>query len=277
MRFLLPRYYAIFAIAAAVGFASATNAEDSMCPDMPARQSALQEGQKYLENHESPATGVIRVKQPYGLFNSYRSFNSIMPTKPLSDSELESLPLETWNDLMNANLQGYFLERHHQFVKAIRLYSRILETLSARHDFGFEYVRALDACARSQILSSDPKLASENAADSNDDFFPRPNVIDLAPNVQSQHQMLDKMIRSIRRADENSPGLAAAKSLYLQELDKLHNGSYVHKSLLAWELVLIAALDEKANRLLEAKNYYIRAYETDKQFAKYLADFCKPF
>jgi hypothetical protein len=257
--------------AAALAIHSSTGAsaeEGTFCHDLPARQSVLDEGKEYLDQHSSIGKRAHgRGFADFGLLRYGSNQKENLEFQNISSFEIDHLALETPLELIEAETLAGKLECAQHFKSAHRLYLRVLEQREKEGGANILLVQALESTARAEILAM-ANLPMAVSQDTND----------WDSSQQYDNYALDTRFFGsavVRRAIKNAPDITAiqnaeplyARALALREKLQARDGKLVS------DLLILASIKDRLNKVNEAKALYIEATQLDKETIKNLAAF----
>ncbi|MBP9089756.1 hypothetical protein KBI23_01920 [bacterium] len=246
----------------------AHSGDGSFCHDLPARQSVLDEGKEYLDQHGSISKRAHgRGFADFGLLRYSSNQKKNLEFQNISSFEIDHLPLETPQQLIEAETLAGKLECAQHFKSAHRLYLRVLEQREKEGGANILLVQALESTARAEILAM-ANLPMAVSQDTND--------WDSGP--QYDNYALDTRFFGsavVRRAIKTAPDITAiqnAEPLYararaLREKLQARDGKLVS------DLLILASIKDRLNKTNEANSLYVEASQLDKDAIKNLAAF----
>ncbi len=257
--------------AATLAIHSSTGAsaeEGTFCHDLPARQSVLDEGKEYLDQHSSIGKRAHgRGFADFGLLRYGSNQKENLEFQNISSFEIDHLSLETPLQLIEAETLAGKLECAQHFKSAHRLYLRVLEQREKEEGANILLVQALESTARTEILAA-AKLPIAVNQDLND----------WDNGAQYDSYALDSRFFGsavVRRAIKTAPDITAiqnaeplyARALALREKVQARDGKLVS------DLLILASIKDRLNKVNEAKTLYVEASQKDKDAIKNLAAF----
>lgn len=257
--------------AATLAIHSSTGAsaeEGTFCHDLPARQSVLDEGKEYLDQHSSIGKRAHgRGFADFGLLRYGSNQKENLEFQNISSFEIDHLPLETPLQLIEAETLAGKLECAQHFKSAHRLYLRVLEQREKEGGANILLVQALESTARAEILAM-ANLPMAVSQDTND----------WDSGQQYDNYALDTRFFGsavVRRAIKTAPDIPAiqnAESLYARAL-AVREKVQARDGKLVSDLLILASVKDRLSKVNEAKTLYVEASQKDKDAIKNLAAF----
>jgi len=245
--------------------------EHTYCPDMRAKQSVLDEAQKYLNDHGGRPPHLISKD-----FFTQPNYRLIDPGnyEPLviTDSEIDSLPLTTAREIEKATITALSLAKAHQFQLANRLNRRLLPMVEKLGSLPRDLVRLLSDTAYTEIMST---VSAQTLA-----TMPvprRPSYSSMDDVITNREDEIDENRQFVVQVINNAPAsdqafFTLAESYYDRALS-IGQVTFSAGEDITTHLIISAALKEKRKAFHEAENNYALAATRELRAAPYIVSY----
>lgn len=256
---------AVLATLTGVGATGARADQGSFCHDIPARQAVLNEGKEYLLQHRNVDYGARRTIIDDGLASYRLRERSSSEFQNISIFSIDHLPLETPQQIAEAESLAEKLECAQHFKSAHRLYLRVLKLREKAGAANIRLAQVLESVARTEILAASNLPFADNK---------EVGIFDQGPQYES-YGVGSRFVGSaiVRNAIRKTVDLAAIKSageLYTHARAIRRNLHDSNEKLVA-DLIILGAIKDKLHDSIAAKSFYVEASQLDQRAIKYLA------
>jgi len=240
---------------------------------MPVRESVAEQATQYLQ-----LAGPFRMVSRGPIFRYSRTryatgrSDETTGTPAHSDAELESMPLDTPQQLNDAQGLALNLEERRQFMSANKLYQRILKRRQDQGTVDIKLAQILESTARTEILSGTGVTIKDSQA--------RRDYSQTAPyygygygpgfGVMGRSVIHDAISKDGYNLGNN---LIAAEELYSRAV-AIHRQLKDSDHNLVSDLLFLGALKDRQDKIDAAKAFYLEALERDHHASAYVASFC---
>lgn len=261
----LKRHEFYFASAIALALLCADGALAAPLSHQLPSDSAINQAKQYLQQHKPSLATLFRARS---LSIGLSGWTPKPPHIEISDAELESMPLGTTQQLESAQKLALNLEEGHQFTAANKLYLRILKRRQDPLEVDTKVAQALEAVARTDILSKAAVDASDAEAQHDWNLTPIYYGIGYGPAFHLMERLV--VYNAIQHCSED---LSPAEELYSRAL-AIHRQLGDHGYNMVSDLIFFAALKDRQDKTAEAKACYLEAIKHDHSASEYIVSFC---
>ncbi len=256
---------ALLATLTGVGATGARADQDSFCHDIPAREAVLNEGKEYLLQHGKVDHGTRRPITDDGLASYRLRQHPNSEFQNVSIFTIEHLPLETPQQLVEAESLAEKLECAQHFKSAHRLYLRVLKLREKAGAANIRLAQVLESVARTEILATSNLPFADNK---------EVGIFDQGAQYESygvgSRFVGSAIVRNAIRKTVDPAAIKSAGELYTHARAIRRNLHDSNEQLVA-DLIILGAIKDKLQDSHSAKTFYVEASQLDQRAIKYLA------